>query len=166
MPDLYGVVVQPITNETGAANVERYGEVIDIGSLMDKDTRGRDFCDGQTSPLPPMYADDQAGMIYSYSREAADLWSGVLRDDLAQRVAAGQLTQAPSWIASTGASVLAAETLPVAIDGVREAGEIAAAVTDSQIQTQIQAYVTATGNPNPSTADLLAWIRDNARWVD
>jgi hypothetical protein len=172
---LFGVIVQPVDGEVTPEHLERYGEVVDIPALMESDDKGRDFCDGQTSALPPEYADDQGGMIFCYDRATAEYWSGVARHDLAGRAAAGDivLPDTLSWLTSAqtaaqaatyAETVLAAETLPATIAEVREGGILAGTITDSQIRSQIQAYVAATGNATPSIEDLLEWITDNAPW--
>lgn len=172
---IYGVIVQPIDGEVTADHLERYGEVVDIGGLMESDDRGRDFCDGLTSALPPEYADDQGGMIFAYDRQTAEYFSGIARRDLYERAASGDivLPDTLSWLsaaalsgqtAAVAESVLAAESITGTIAEVREAGAIPAAITDSQIRSQIQAYVAATGNGRPSIEDLLEWITDNAAW--
>ena len=172
---IYGVIVKIVDGDTGGASLERFGEVVDLETLAASDDRGRDFCDGQTSPIPPEHADDPGGMIFTYTREAAEHWSGVVRNDLASRAASGDIllpdtlswltaTQAAAQAAAYAETVLAAETLPATIAEVRESGVISATITDSQIQSQIQAYVAATGHATPSIADLLEWITDNAAW--
>ena len=172
---IYGVIIQPIDGEATADHLERYGEVVDIDGLMASDDRGRDFCDGLTSPLPPEYADDRGGMIFTYDRQTAEYFSGIARRNLYERAASGDiaLPDTLSWLsaaalsgrtAAVAESVLATETLPAAIAEVREAGAIAAAITDSQIQTQIRAYVAATGDAAPTIAQLLEWITANAPW--
>lgn len=101
---MYGVIVQPITNDTTPANVESYGDIVDMDHCFDKGF-SRDFCDGQTSPVPPRWADDQAGMLYTYDRRTAEMFQGILREDVAARAAGGQLAPSglPSWASwSTG----------------------------------------------------------------
>jgi len=177
MPSIYGVRLQPIDGDVSLESLEQYGEVVDLTELMSSDDRGRDFCDGQTSPLPPNHADDKAGMLWTYSRDTADYWSGVVRRDVAERVAEGVINVPGnlSWLGMAGVSaksaaaaesVLSTATLPQTIREVREAGTIAATVTDSQIQTQIQAYVTSTGNAMPTVAELVEWIKTEARWYN
>lgn len=169
--ELFGVLVRPV--DADGADIERYGEVIDVPALMASDDRGRDFCDGQTSALPPEHADDPYGMLYTYDRATADYWSGIVRRDLAERVVSGDISVVSSWMeaalisgrtAAAVETILAAETLPATIAELRQIGGISALVTDSQIQTQIAAYIKATGNSMPTLAELLAWIKTNARW--
>ena len=167
MADVYGVWVQPIDNDTGAANLERYGMVENLSELYESDMgdRSKDFCDGQTSPTAPRYADDQMGQLQFYSKEAADYISSVLRNDVAARMASGQVAQSlPSaW------GVLAPVTMPETMAGVvlelRTMMTIDAAVTDSQIEGAITRYVQATGNPLPTNEELTEWIGQNAGWV-
>ena len=161
---MYAVIVQPITNDTTPANVESYGDVVDMDTVF-KDGFSRDFCDGQTSPVPPRWADDQAGMIYTYDKRTADMFSGILRDDVASRIASGVIQQSPSWL-TTPVSILAESRLATAIIDLREAGAISLDVTDGQIQTAIQNYVTTTGKPMPTLNQLLDWMEDNVRWFE
>ena len=167
MADVYSVWVQPIDNETGAANIERYGMVEDLTELYESDMgdRSKDFCDGQTSPTAPRYADDQMGQLQFYSKEAADYVSSVLRNDLAERIAQGQIGQSlPSaW------GVLAPVTMPETMAGIvlelRTLMAIDAAVTDSQIESAITRYVQVTGNPLPTNAELSEWMSRNSDWL-
>ena len=164
--ELYGVRVQPITDDTSPTSVEEYGEVIDINALMEDDIKGRDFCDGQTSALPPKYADDNAGMIYTYDRRTAETFSEVLRLDVASRVSAGQLVAAPAWLSNvTAGSILSTEALPEAVNRLREIRQIDDAITDSQIENQIRSYVVATGKPSPALDELWEWMGEHAAWI-
>ncbi|HPH40603.1 MAG TPA: hypothetical protein PK274_10330, partial [Candidatus Fermentibacter daniensis] len=63
--ELYGVWVQTITNDTTAANVEKYGEIEDMAEAY-RDGFAKDFCDGQTSPTPPRWPDDGMQLLYFY----------------------------------------------------------------------------------------------------
>ena len=96
--ELYGVWVQTITNDTTAANVEKYGEIEDMAQAY-RDGFARDFCDGQTSPTPPRWPDDGMQLVYTYDQESARLISEFLRGDIDERIAAGELmpTGMPSW---------------------------------------------------------------------
>lgn len=162
---MYAVIVQPITNDTTPANVESYGDIIDMDHAFDKGF-SRDFCDGQTSPVPPRWADDQAGMLYTYDRRTAEMFQGILREDIAARVASGVIQQSPSWLTVPGAtSILATSRINGVVVGLRDAGKIGLDVTDGQIQTAMQNYVTTTGKANPNIAELLAWMEENAGWV-
>ena len=170
---MFGVYVQPITNDTGAENVEKYGEILDFDAV-DSDGQSRDFCDGATSMLPPRNADDQMGMIYTYDRATAETFSGVVRRDLAARIASGQVAQSPSWLAAAAVSaqtaalaesIIAAETLPSTILQVREALRLSSAITDGQIATQLQNLVIATGNATPSLSQIVEWIQLHAPWT-
>ena len=95
---MFGIIVQPITNDTTPANVESYGDIVDMDTAFNEGF-SRDFCDGQTSPVPPRWADDQAGMLYTYDRATAEMFRGILREDIAARVASGQLLPpvVPIW---------------------------------------------------------------------
>jgi hypothetical protein len=96
--ELWGVWAQTITNDTTAANVEKYGEIEDMAEAY-RDGFAKDFCDGQTSPTPPRWPDDGMQLLYFYDRESAELVSQFLRGDIDERIAAGMLnpTAMPSW---------------------------------------------------------------------
>ena len=159
---MYGVIVQPITNDTTPANVETYGEVVDMDHAFDKGF-SRDLCDGQTSPVPPRWADDQAGMIYTYDKRTADMFSGILRDDVASRVASGAINQAPSWI-KAGQVTTAALTVEARLLLVDEiSAGVAESVTNSQIQTAINSAI----NSGARTAnEVTEWIIENVGWME
>ena len=72
--EMYGVWVQTITNDTTAANVEKYGEIEDMAQAY-RDGFAKDFCDGQTSPTPPRWPDDGMQLVYTYDQESARLIS-------------------------------------------------------------------------------------------
>ena len=163
---MYGVIVQPITNDTTPANVESYGDIINMDTAFDKGFF-RTFCDGQSSPVPPRWADDQAGMLYTYDRRTAEMFRGILRDDVAQRISSGVIQQSPSWLTTPSvASILAEARISGIVTNLRSAGSIGLEVTDGQIQTAMQNYVTATGKANPTMSELLKWIEGNAGWMD
>jgi hypothetical protein len=162
---MYGIIVQPITNTTTPANVESYGDIIDMDFAFDKGF-SRDFCDGQTSPVPPRWADDQAGMLYTYDRRTAEMFQGILRRDVADRIAIGIIQQSPSWLTAPNvASILAEARMGGVIVNLRNAGNIGLEVTDGQIQTALQGYVTTTGKANPTMSELLKWVKENAIWM-
>lgn len=96
--ELWGVWAQTITNDTTAANVEKYGEIEDMAEAY-RDGFAKDFCDGQTSPTPPRWPDDGMQLLYFYDRESAELVSQFLRGDIDDRIAGGMLapTVTPSW---------------------------------------------------------------------
>lgn len=158
--ELYGVWVQTITNDTTAANVEKYGEVEDMAQAY-RDGFAKDFCDGQTSPTPPRWPDDGMQLIYTYDAESARLISEFLRGDIQERVAAGSLSPAatPSWIGDLAQMGLDTAAKAALFKGVAEAAapEIAE-LTRSQIEGRLSAYIAATGNARPSVAELIAWI--------
>ena len=160
---MYGVIIQPITNDTTPSNVERYGEVINLDRAFDEGF-ARTFCDGQTSPVPPQYADDQAGMLYTYSEGAAQAFSGQLRRDLAARIASGVVQQSPSWLSSAGAVTIGVLT-PTAMAGYIIAVSAIApeGITAGQMETAIQNAVQAGAT---TEAEILAWIEENARWIE
>ena len=89
--ELYGVWAQTITNDTTAANVEKYGEIEDMAEAY-RDGFAKDFCDGQTSPTPPRWPDDGMQLLYFYDRESAELVSQFLRSDIDERIIAGEMT--------------------------------------------------------------------------
>ncbi|MCK5019741.1 MAG: hypothetical protein KAS32_21965 [Candidatus Peribacteraceae bacterium] len=163
---MFGIIVSPITNDTTAANVESYGDIIDMDTAFDTGF-ARTFCDGQTSPVPPRWADDTAGIIYTYDKRTAELFQGILRRDVSERIASGVIQQSPTWLKSAElTSILAGSRINGVIDSVRNAGNISLEVTDGQIQTAMQNYVVTTGKANPSIAELLTWIEENAGWVE
>ena len=101
--ELWGVWAQTVTNDTGAANVEKYGEIEDMAEAY-RDGFAKDFCDGQTSPTPPRWPDDGMQLIYTYDPESARLISEFLRGDIGSRAAAGELNLPviPTWGESAG----------------------------------------------------------------
>ena len=158
---MYGVIVQPITNSTTPANVESYGDVIDLDTAF-AEGFSRDFCDGQTSPVPPRWADDQAGMIYTYDKRTADMFSGILRDDVAARIASGVISQAPSWYsAGVVATGVTAAIIAKAMDAIIDIAP--AAVTSGQIETAIN---TAVGAGMRTVDDIVSFVIENAGWME
>jgi hypothetical protein len=160
--ELYGVWVQTITNDTTAANVEKYGEVEDMAEAY-RDGFAKDFCDGQTSPTPPRWPDDGMQLFYFYDRESAELVSQFLRGDIQERVAAGSLTPAatPSWIGDLAQMGLDTAAKAALLEGVAEAAapEIAE-LTRSQIEGRLSAYIAATGIARPTPEQFLKWLLD------
>jgi hypothetical protein len=91
---LFGVWVQPVDSEITPANLDQYGSVHDIEAEYRSDDGGtpnKQFCDGQTSKTPPRYATDQMVSIYTRSQEAAQEISRILRENVVQRIQAGEL---------------------------------------------------------------------------
>lgn len=93
---VFSVWVQPVDNEITPANLDQYGSVHDVLGEYEDDAEGgtpnKQFCDGQTSKTPPRYATDRMIGIYTRSREAADMISQMLREDVVRRIGAGELT--------------------------------------------------------------------------
>lgn len=172
MAGVYGVWVQPIENATTAANVQKYGEVMDVLAEYDMDeaTASKQFCDGQTSITPPRYANDEMGMIFTYDRQTAELFSSYLRDEVATRISAGELvlSQPPAWLGNVDAVFSIGEqarTIGEAVLLLRDQMAISADVTDSQIRAQIVAYMGETGIMDASLDDIMEYIADRARWA-
>lgn len=98
---VFSVWVQPVDNDITPANLDQYGSVHDVLGEYEDDEGGtpnKQFCDGQTSKTPPRYATDRMIGIYTRSREAADMISGMLREDVVRRISAGELTVVlPIW---------------------------------------------------------------------
>jgi hypothetical protein len=163
---IYGVWVQPLDDDTGEANFDRYGMVENLSELYESDMgdRSKDFCDGQTSPTAPRYADDQMGQLQFYSKEAADYVAAVLRNDIAERIAMGQLNRELPAVWGVLQPVTAPASMLAKITGIREAMALADTVTDSQIEGGIVRYVQATGNPLPTDAELIEWMAANTAW--
>ena len=161
--EMYGVWGQTITNDTTAANVEKYGEIEDMAQAY-RDGFAKDFCDGQTSPTPPRWPDDGMQLVYTYDQESARLISEFLREDVASRVAGGEMGagfSSPSWLGDIAAQGLQATAEAALLDAVaaQVAEESAIELTRSQIQARLVDYIAATGNAKPSAAELLAWLR-------
>jgi len=101
MSGVYSVWTQIVDDYTTPENIDAYGSVHDVFVEQEDDDTGtpnKQFCDGQTSKTPPRYAQDNMIGIYTRSEEAANMISGFLRDDVAQRIASGNLAiPLPSW---------------------------------------------------------------------
>lgn len=92
---LYGVWVQPVDSDITPDNLDKYGSVHDLMAEYADDDTGtpnKQFCDGQTSITPPRYATDQMVSIYTRSEEAANEISRMLRENVVQRIQAGELS--------------------------------------------------------------------------
>lgn len=111
----FAVWVQPVDEYTTPENLDNYGTVHDVEAEYEDDEGGtpnKQFCDGQTSKTPPRYATDHMIGIYTRSREAADIISGYLREDVTNRILAGSLrVPLPLWFEPT-ISVLGAIPAP------------------------------------------------------
>ncbi len=92
---VFSVWVQPVDNDITPANLDQYGSVHDVLGEYEDDAEGgtpnKQFCDGQTSKTPPRYATDRMVGIYTRSREAADMISDMLREDVVRRIGLGEL---------------------------------------------------------------------------
>lgn len=154
---MYAVILSPITNDSSPETVEQYGKVIDMDSVFDEGMT-RDFCDGQTSPMPPRWADDESGVLYTYSQGAAESFSDILREDLRQRVASGVVNVNPSWLtaARTIATALSTEKITAKVVDL-----VAPEITESQIHTAINAAIAAGAK---TEAEIIEWIRMNRGW--
>lgn len=101
----FAVWVQPVDEYTTPDNLDNYGSVHDVEAEYEDDEGGtpnKQFCDGQTSKTPPRYATDRMVGIYTRSREAADIVSGYLREDVRGRILSGSLRVAlPLWFEPT-----------------------------------------------------------------
>ena len=99
----YAVMVQVIDEYTTGGNVEDYGSITDFGEFYEEGF-AKEFCDGQTSPTPPRWADDNMGLLHTYDRSTAEFISQLLRDDVARRVRSEglRLTISPGWLTAGG----------------------------------------------------------------
>ncbi len=167
---VYGVWVQPIQNDTSPANLQKYGEIMDVEAAYEEDdaTASAQFCDGQTSITPPRYANDGMAMIYTYSEDAARTFSGYLREDVARRITAGQLAfaQPPAWIGSAAPAfaVAGAAGMVDSVALIRKELAISESVTNTQIENQIIGYMGQSGKMTASISDIAEYIAENARW--
>jgi len=155
---VYGIWVQPVDDFTSAENLELYGEIDQFDDMYD-DGRAKEFCDGQTSPSGPRWADDRMGMLWTKNRETAEFIQGILRDQLTAEISGGlAVTAAPSWISGAAAMSLAPSALVPAIRTVRKKLDLAEDVTDSQVETALKRYVNETGG---QLKDAPEWIAAN-----
>jgi len=158
----FGIWVQAVDDTTGAANVEKYASIESYDDLY-ADGFAKEFCDGQTSPTAPRYPDDSMGMLWVNDRETADFIQGILREDIANRVAVEglKLTAAPSWI--TAGNVVAGLT-PEALTTVAEeiAEFVPAGISPSQIRTAMDAAMEA---EMYAADDIIIWVKKNAKWM-
>lgn len=161
MAEYYAVWAQPVDNSTGAANVDKYGEIIKASELYGEGF-SKDFCDGQTSPSPPRWPDDEMGLLWSYSEEGAQFLQAFIRGDLAERIAAGEVQQVPVWLndysAATPTQEQKADLFAVTRATVLPE-ELAETFTDGQLETRLHAYQRATGKLNPTAEEFAAWLR-------
>ena len=164
--ELYGVWVQTVTNDTTAANVEKYGEIEDMAQAY-RDGFAKDFCDGQTSPTPPRWPDDGMQLVYTYDQESARLISEFLREDVAARIAGGDMGAgfvSPSWLSDIAAQGLETAARAAVLDAVtaqaiEEAAPAVMDLTRSQLEARLVDYIAATGNRRPSASELYAWLQ-------
>lgn len=159
----YGIWVQGIDDRTGAANVEKYATIEEFDDLYSEGF-SKQFCDGQTSPTPPRWPDDKMGMLWVDDRETAEFLQGILREDIASRVATEglKLAATPSWITAgqVTAGLTAATLTGVADDIINFAP---AGVSPAQVQTAIDTAVEA----GMTTADeIIGYVKSNARWMN
>jgi len=153
---MYGVYLQPVTNDTSFRNLNLIGDVVDIDDLMDSKGGAKSFCDGQVSATPPRYADDGMNMLFFESREVAEEFSRAIRGDLMSRIDGGEIIQpTPIWgnnfrlYADNGAMLTAIRSNP----------DIPSTFTDSQIETAIDDYMLETGK-YPTDKQLVKWIQE------
>lgn len=168
---VYGVWDQSIDNDTSPANLQKYGEVMDVEAAYEQDdaTASAQFCDGQTSITPPRYANDDMGMLFTYSRETAEQLSGYLRGEIAERVAAGELafSTAPAWVGDVSAvfSIAGqAQGMAEAVAVLREEMLIPEAVTNSQIEAAVIKFMGETGEMRATLSEIMDYIAQNVNW--
>lgn len=152
------MIISPITNDSSTKAVEDYGRVVDMDSVFDEGFT-RDFCDGQTSPVPPRWADDDSGMLYTYSEGAAQAFSEQLQADLAERIASGAVNVNPSWLGAASRLIGAIETAKL-LPKVEKLAAVG--LTESQMTTAINNAIAAGAT---TEAEIIEWIRQNARWA-
>jgi len=158
----YGIWVQGIDDRTGAANVEKYASYQEFDDLY-AEGFSKTFCDGQTSPTGPRWADDNMGMLWVPDEETAKYIQGILRDDIANRVAVEglKLTVAPSWIAAGQVTTgLTAGVLVSVADEI--AGFAPTGVNPGQIETAIN---TAIESGASTSGEIITFVKENARWM-
>ena len=158
----FGIWVQGIDDRTGAANIEQYAEIQEYDELY-ADGFAKEFCDGQVSPTAPRFPDDKMGMLWVDDRETAEFIQGILREDIATRVATEglKLAASPTWFTAgqvtTGLTATAMTGIADDILGFAPVG-----VSPAQVQTAIDTAVEA----GMSTADeVIGYVKSNARWM-
>lgn len=159
---MYGVWIQPIDDMTSPENIELYGEVEEYSDMYAAG-RVKEFCDGQTSPSGPRFADDRMGMLWTKNRETADFIQGVLRNELAGQISSGlAVSAAPSWLSGAAAASVAPAALAGHVAKLRKDLDLAEEITDSQIETAVKRYVRETGGQIAGAAE---WMRENVQWA-
>ena len=158
-----GMFISPIDERTGADTLEMYATYADEEVLYDDSGRWKDYCDGQTSPTAPRYADDRSGMLWMHDPTNAREIQQILRQDVANRIMSGDLpvTRLPSWI-----NALSIDLFNPAVVGAVSADVTALVVdtiTQGQAETATRAMLTDFGNI-PNTADILEWLDINRQW--
>lgn len=103
----YAVMFQIIDEHTSAGNIEQYGNVKEYDEFY-AEGFAKEFCDGQTSPTPPRWADDNMGLLHTYDRATAEYISNLLRDGVAERVRHEglKLAVSPKWMTVGGKVVV------------------------------------------------------------
>jgi hypothetical protein len=103
------------------------------------------------------------GMLWVPDEDSARLIQGILRDDIANRVATEglRLTVTPSWI-SAGRVVTGLTATVLAETAEEVIGIAPAGVNAGQVQTAINAAVEA-GMHTPE--EIIAYIKSNAVWM-
>jgi len=163
-PNMYGLWVQPITNTTTPANVEKYGELQTLEELIEAGDSPLS-CGGQVSPTAPRYADDQMGMLWFYSESAAEYAQAILRENIITRTQAGQLSlpAQPLWFNNVAAASLA--NIPSLRDSLRDDMAVDDEVTDSQLDSALKMYIIQTGNDSPTADEFNRWLMRHRAWA-
>lgn len=163
-PNMYGLWVQPVTNTTTPANVEKYGEIQTLEELIETGDSPLS-CGGQTSPTGPRYADDQMGMLWFYSESAAEYAQASLRQSIIRRSQMGQLNLPvqPLWFANVSAASQA--NIPSLRSELRDELQIDAAVTDSQLDSALRLYMIQTGDTTPTAQAFNRWLLRHRAWA-
>jgi hypothetical protein len=157
----YLLFFQPVDDKTDPANAALSGEVFDLEELLTEKGAGRSSCDGQVSPTPPRYSDDNMMGMYFESKEVAEEFSAVLRGDVRRRIARGELTlnyQLP-WQTTEKALWTTASVEKLAKSAATKYYD----ATDSQILSAAEACAIELGRL-PTADELFFWIEQNRSW--
>ena len=151
----YGVWYQVVDGPVSQDNLNLYGAVQAEEEIY-REGADKNFCDGQTSPTGPRWADDDMGMLMFRSKEAAYAASDMLREDLAERFVAGDFAsidlRMPTWfnartLTDATGVLTAAQLTPTMLDAQAEAlrleGAIPENITNGQASARIKAYLEA-----------------------
>ncbi len=161
----YAMYLEPLDEYSSPKSIQLVGEVVDVDALMEEQGASKSSCDGLTSATVPRYENDNMNMLFFESKEVAEEFSRMVRNDFINEVQKGNLHPRgiPAWATNpNNTSFISSARTTALVPTVRNSFPLEV-VSDSQLISASEAYLLETGRV-ATESQLLGWIEVNRAW--